>query len=303
MAATNLQATIQQIRSPENIAEIARAMGVDEATARRAVDAALPALIAGMGKNASTDEGASSLSKALEVHVNSGVADDVGGYMRSGGNVDEGRKIVTHVLGDRSSEIETGLGRGVGINGQQMGSLLAALAPLVLGALGKDQHQSGGGSGGLAGALLGPNSPILDMMGASSDSPAASIAGLLGGLLGSGTGSSQSSDMGSLLGGLLGGSSASSGASSGGDAMAGMLGSLLGGGQGGSSSGGDPLMGMLGSLLGGGSQSSGAAQPDIGSLLGGLMGAGGSGSTPAAPPQGGTDLDSLMGSLLGGKPN
>lgn len=305
MPASHLQATIDQIRSDKNIAEISRAMGVDEATARKAVDAALPTLIAGLGKNASTPEGARSLSIALEKSHNGSILDDVDGYIaaaastaastatntagsRAGGGVggtNDGQRIVGHVLGDRAQNLEDGLGRGLGISGKQVGGLLAALAPLVLGALSKDQQESGGGAGGLTDLLLGPQSPILSMLGASSDSPAAALTGLLGGLMGAGTGSSGSADMGSLLGGMLGA-----------------------GGSSGGSSGGDALGSLLGGLLGGGSGASGGSggEPDLSTLLGGLMQGGGAapGGSPSAAgpstPQG-TDLGSLMSSLMGGK--
>ena len=50
------------------IGDIAAKLGVDEATARKAVDDALPALLAGMGANATDPAGAASLERAVVHH-------------------------------------------------------------------------------------------------------------------------------------------------------------------------------------------------------------------------------------------
>ena len=54
-------AGIDEIIADLPIGDIAAKLGVDEATARKAVDDALPALLAGMGANATDPAGAASL--------------------------------------------------------------------------------------------------------------------------------------------------------------------------------------------------------------------------------------------------
>lgn len=97
--------------------------------------------------------------------------------------------------------------------------------------------------------------------------------------------------MGDLLGSLMGGGAGGSGD------LGALLGGLMGGGgaASGSPSGGDAgdLMGMLGGLMGGGAaESAGSSAPDaggLGGLLGGLLGGGGAGG-----------MGGLLGGLLGG---
>ncbi len=96
---------------------------------------------------------------------------------------------------------------------------------------------------------------------------------ILGAVLSSGALSrgSGSNVLGSVLGAVMGGGSQPTGRGG----MAGMLGNMLGGGQG---SGGG-LGGMLGNMLGGGNQSGGGVAGMLGGLLGGSQGqsAGGGG--------------------------
>ena len=111
-----------------------------------------------------------------------------------------------------------------------------------------------------------------------------------------------------LLKALLGAAQAQSGGQQeqGADPLAGMLGSLLGGGAsqpGAGATGTDPLAGMLGSLLGGAAGEQGAGVPaqggaDMGSLLQVLLG--GAGAAPAAQAQAEAAPTDLLGALLGG---
>ncbi len=101
-------------------------------------------------------------------------------------------------------------------------------------------------------------------------------------------------DLGSLLGGLLGEEPQGQAKSGQDDAMADMLGALLGGQGGAPASGGDEVLGSLSGASGPGMNSTPAGSPDLGGLLGALMGGGGGGA------QGG-DLGGLLGGLLGGQ--
>ena len=105
--------------------------------------------------------------------------------------------------------------------------------------------------------------------------------------------SQQSDPMTELIGGLLGGGGQASGGGQA-DAVAGMLGNLLGGGQSqssGTSQQSDAVAGMLGSLLGGGQQPQSGGQP---SSLSGMMGL--LEMITGAGQQGGASQSSMMGS-------
>lgn len=194
---------IQELLNDVPLGDIAKQLGVDEATAKQAVTQALPGLLGGMAVNASSEEGASQLTSALKKHE--------GAKFKGLDEVDteDGKKIVKHVLGDREQDVALALGaQGGGGLGDIIQKLLPILAPIVMAFLAK---QLGGG-------------------GQSTQSSASSggIGDLLGGLLGGDSGSNSVGDgLGDLLGGLLGGGSGSSGNSGGG--LGDILGGLLGG--------------------------------------------------------------------------
>src|SRR5215207_7960263 len=107
------------------IGNIAKKLGVDEATARKAIDDALPALVAGMGANATDPAGATSLEKAVVTHDPK--------LVEGGVNVDEadGRKIVRNVFGGNTDQVVGALDKKEG-GGDLIAKLLPILAPIVL---------------------------------------------------------------------------------------------------------------------------------------------------------------------------
>lgn len=54
-----------------------------------------------------------------------------------------GGAILGHVLGRRQAPVEQGLGKASGLNAQQIGTLLAMLAPIVMGVLGRMKQKQG----------------------------------------------------------------------------------------------------------------------------------------------------------------
>jgi hypothetical protein len=202
------------------IGDIAKKLGVDEATARKAIDDALPALVAGMGANATDPAGAASLEKAVVTHdpklVEGGVNLD---------DVDEadGRKIVRNVFGGNTDQVVGALDKKEG-GGDLIAKLLPILAPIVLSFLAQQfqKKQAPKPSATPSQAPASSGGGITDVLG-----------GLLGGGSGSGgSGGGSGGGLGDLLGGLLGGGSSGSGASgASGGGLGDLLGGLLGGGK------------------------------------------------------------------------
>lgn len=152
---------------------IAQALGVDEATARSAVEAAIPALAGGMEANAQDDSGAAALRNALQQHED-GIPD--GDIDIDGIDTDDGDKIVNHVFGDNREQVTQQLGGIGGLDSGTITKLLPLLAPIVMGFIAKQMRaksggDSGGGGdltdvlGGLVGGAGGGGGGLLDMLG------------------------------------------------------------------------------------------------------------------------------------------
>ena len=117
---------------PETIQAISSRLGTDTAATANAISMALPILLGGLSTNAASADGAAALDSALLAH-DGGILDNLGDLLRGGA----GAAILGHILGSRREAVKDGVGRASGLNAQQVGQLLALLAPLVMGVLGR----------------------------------------------------------------------------------------------------------------------------------------------------------------------
>ena len=175
------------------IGMIAKTLNIDESKAKWIVAAAVPLMIAALNYNSKKDKTQEeNINQALQDKHNGGILDSLSDFLGQGPSED-GSKIVSHMFGNNTDMVKDNLSAKTGISSAQIGSVLAILAPIVMGYLGKQKQEqsSGGGIGDLLGNLIG---------GASSSS---SGGGLLGSILGSfmgGSSNNQAQD--SALGGL-----------------------------------------------------------------------------------------------------
>ena len=142
---------LQQRLGGDAVNQISNQLGTDPASTRTAIAAALPMLVGALARNAQDPGKAGALANALGRHDGS-VLDDVAGYLGRG-DTGDGDGILGHVLGGKKETVQTGLGQAAGLDPAKAGTLLAMLAPLVMGALGKAQREKGLDTGGLAGML------------------------------------------------------------------------------------------------------------------------------------------------------
>jgi hypothetical protein len=139
-------------------------VGADPSTVERAASMALPLLVGGLSRNVNdAPQGRSSLNAALERDHDGSLLDDLGALLRGGGlgglagavggmlgggqaraaspKATHGDGILRHVLGDRRGAVEEGTARASGLDRGQVGSLLSALAPMLMSALGKVKRE------------------------------------------------------------------------------------------------------------------------------------------------------------------
>lgn len=179
------------------IGDIARRLGVDEATAKQAIGQALPTLFGGLKANADDPAGERSIAEAVSQHPPSLVE---GGVDLSDVDESDGEKIVSHVFGDNKQQVVQTLGglpEGGGKALQE--KLLPILAPIVLSYLAKQLGGKGaGGLGGVLGDILGSA--------AGGSKAGGGVGDILGDLLGGGGAKGKGGGgIGDILGGLLGG--------------------------------------------------------------------------------------------------
>lgn len=156
---------------------VARMLNIEESKAKWIVSAAVPLMIAALNYNAKNKNQGASIDRALDQHSGS-ILGNLSGLL-SGGPTNDGNKIVSHIFGNNTGYVTQNLSEKTGLSSGQVGSVLAVLAPVVMGYLGqqKQQTQSGGGMTDLIGGLLG---------GGQSSGAGGLIGGLLGSVLGGG---------------------------------------------------------------------------------------------------------------------
>ena len=133
---------------------------------------------------------------------------------------DEGNSILSHIFGSDKGAVENNLSQSSGISIDKIGPILAMLAPVIMGYIGKQKQQNNVGAGGLGdllGGILGnaqgqaqasdnPLGNILgSVLGGGNSSSGGGIGDLLGGLLGGNDDKKQGGGLGDILGGFLGG--------------------------------------------------------------------------------------------------
>jgi hypothetical protein len=183
---------LQQRLGGDAVNQISKQLGTDPTTTQTAIAAALPMLVGALARNAQDPDKAGALANALGRHDGS-VLDDVAGYLGRA-NTGDGDGILGHVLGERKETVQTGLGQAAGLDPAKAATLLAMLAPLVMGALGKAQREKGLDTGGLAGMLGSEQQRATDA--------APGVMGMLTSLLDRDRDGSVMDDIGAMLGKL-----------------------------------------------------------------------------------------------------
>ncbi|RRT89506.1 DUF937 domain-containing protein [Empedobacter falsenii] len=144
---------IQGAMGQQIVGSAAKQLGINESQAQTAVAAAVPFLLSALNKNAQGG-GAEGISNALNQHDGS-ILDNLSGFLGQGGNQQDGLGILGHVLGNKQQKVESAISQQSGLNTAQVTQILALVAPIVMGYLGKQKQSAGLDSNGIAGLLGG----------------------------------------------------------------------------------------------------------------------------------------------------
>ncbi len=128
--------------SGQGLSQLSGALGTDDGQTQRAVAAALPLILGALSKNAAKPEGAQALHAAIERDHDGSILDRLGDVVDTS-TQQSGAKILGHAFGGKQSAMEAGVARTAGVTTAQAASLMASLAPVVMGAIGKQQRDSG----------------------------------------------------------------------------------------------------------------------------------------------------------------
>ena len=166
---------LTQQLSGNALESLSRSLGADRGQTQNAMTAALPILVGALARNASKPGGAEALHKAISRDHDGSILDDIAGAVSSP-NLSDGQGILKHVLGGRNQNVQQGVAKASGLGNDQVGKMLATLAPLVLGSLGRAKNTGGGmGIDDLANMLNGERQTM--------EKETSGLGGMLAGLL------------------------------------------------------------------------------------------------------------------------
>ena len=155
--ATNLVSVVMQFLTPDMIAKIASALGLDRSVAQKAIGGAVPAILASLADVASTPNGARQLT-SMVTQQPPGSLESFKSLLGSSGQstlAEAGSSMLSGLFGGGAMDtMAQSIGKFAGVGEGTGKSLLGMLGPVVLGALGQQQRSAGLDASGLA-SLLG----------------------------------------------------------------------------------------------------------------------------------------------------
>ena len=140
------------------------------------LSAALPALLVGAQQQSANSNTNAGFLQALTDHSANSTSDLANFVQKT--DLEDGAKIVQHLLGDQSSDIVKQVAKKAGVSQKEAAKVMSAAAPLLMSLLGQEVNNQASSQNSSASTSL--------------------VSGLMGGLLGGG-------NAGSILGSLLGG--------------------------------------------------------------------------------------------------
>lgn len=191
----NVQELLNGPLGQQMVDGVSSQLGIGEGQAKTAVSTAVPLLLTALNKNAENGD-ANNIINALSKHDGS-ILDNISGFLNEG-NFSDGNSILGHVLGNKQNDVSNAVAKSSGLSAGQISQVLAMIAPIVMGYLGKEKNQGkldGGDLTSVLGSLLG------------GDGQSSQMGGLLDSLLGESSkkGGGLSDLGGKILGGLFGG--------------------------------------------------------------------------------------------------
>lgn len=132
----------QLLAAPSATEAASRAAGADAGITQKALSAAVPLLLGGLGKRASTSSGAAAMFDMVRGQ-DGGLLSNIGGVFDGGDANGAGGLLIDGVLGSRKDDVQAGLAQHSGLGIGAIAKLLPLLAPVVMSFLGKRQTDRG----------------------------------------------------------------------------------------------------------------------------------------------------------------
>lgn len=131
----------------DNVNSLSQMTGLDQEKTASAITQILPALLQGLSQNVQKEGGLASLENALAKDHSGSILNNVMSAFLNGdkpedtGRETNGLGIVNHIFGGQQNQVAQSIGSNLNIDSSTIMSLMAKLAPLVMGFLGKSRNE------------------------------------------------------------------------------------------------------------------------------------------------------------------
>lgn len=164
--AINLMDLVKSAISSSGVADqIGSAVGLEKSKTNSAIEAAIPVLLGGLMKKASTPSGATELSNFFKKQdAEPSILDNLGSLVSGGASsklLGMGSSLLPMLLGSSQASIVSVLMKLLGIGDKGVLGLLGSLAPIVMSVVGKQAKSAGGFDPGVLTNLLGGQNNFL----------------------------------------------------------------------------------------------------------------------------------------------
>ena len=154
----NLLSAAKAYLTPDVVRNASAMTGEPETATRQAMQGGLASVFAGLTNMASTSEGTSTLGSLIrEPFVGkflNNVSSSFSERSETSSLIDSGQNLLGKIFGDHTSDVADAVARSSGIGSSSSGKLMAMLAPLAIGVLGRQAAARGLTGTGLANSLI-----------------------------------------------------------------------------------------------------------------------------------------------------
>lgn len=130
----------------------------DRDKTKAAANGVMATLMGALSKNTATSEGRESLANALEKDHDGSALEDIMGVLagsssQTNNRAMNGSGILNHILGSKQDTASNMISKMSGLDQSSVTSMMMKMAPVVMGALGKQKRQNSLDADGIAGLL------------------------------------------------------------------------------------------------------------------------------------------------------
>ncbi len=135
---------IMNVLGDDTINKLAGSVGGNSDQIKNVIGMAFPSMVEALNKNTNTPEGAEALNKALEKDHDGSILNNISGFLSNFDDASsKGKGILSHLFGNKETVVEETISKNSGLDSGSTTKIMSAIAPLVLGVLGKQKKESG----------------------------------------------------------------------------------------------------------------------------------------------------------------